>query len=267
MDADALCGALHNYFEHLLDLLGSQYVEKGVYGIAAFINILPLLYWMGDWGKVQAPISNHHLPASIATILLTLVDSDDARRRSLDVPWSLEKNRAVRSAIVFIEPLILQHSRRATASTVLRDHPLSWTIAATFELLGKWTLCGISVGTARLDATVGRGPFATCLQKYISRLDALEPQARQIAIPLATALATQTPLSTTTSLHESSFLKNPLIRLARRCEVCGTAEEAANSTISMCAGGCRGLAQYCCKEHQKQHWPQHKGWCKMQQRS
>ena len=269
MDKDALCGALHNYLEqNLLDLLkGSQYVEIEMYAISAFINMLPLLYWMGDWKHVLAPISDHNLPASIATILLNLVlDSDDAHRRCiLDAPWDLQAGPAVRS--VFIEPLIFPHSR-GTASNVLRDHPLSWTIAATFELLGKWAACGIPVGTARLDSKVGRGPFSTCLKKYIARLDTLAPQARQIAIPLATALATQTrPLPTSTTLQqESSFLKSPLIRLAIRCEFCGTTEAAADSTIRMCGGGCRGLAQYCCEKHQKEHWPLHKVWCKMQQR-
>jgi hypothetical protein len=267
MDSDVLCGALHNYFEHLLDLLeDSQCLVEETFGIAAFINILPLLYWMGDWKRVQAPISSHHLPESIATILLNLVNSQNAGTDDdrIDAPWDLENMPELRAAIVFIEPLLLPNAR-ATASSVLRDNPLSWTIAATFELLGKWTLCGIPVGTARLDAKVGRGrPLAACLQKYIPRLESLAPQARQIASPLATALAAQTPLPI---LHESSFLKNPLIRLARRCEFCGTTEaRAANSTINMCAGGCRGLAQYCCKEHQKEHWPQHKGWCKMQQR-
>ena len=141
----------------------------------------------------------------------------------------------------------------------------SWTIAATFEVLDKWAACGIPVGTARLNGKVGRGPLAASLHRYVRRLNTLVPEARQIAIPLATAPATQTPLSTN-SLHESSFLKDPLIRSARRCELCGIIEAAANSPIRMCGGGCRGLAQCCCEEHQKQHWPQHKGWCKMQQR-
>ena len=267
MDDDALCGALHNYFEHLLDLLGgSRYVEKEMcFGIAELINILPLLYWMGDWKHVLAPISDHNLPASIATILLNLVDSQNKHGTSddhIDVPWDLENGK---TATVFIEPLILRNSR-GTASNVLRDHPLSWTIAATFELLDKWAACGIPVGTARLDSKVGRGPFSTCLKKYIARLDTLAPQARQIAIPLATALATQTRPLSPSALQESSFLKSPLIRLASRCELCGTAEAATDSTIRRCGGGCRGLAQYCCIEHQKEHWPQHKGWCKMQQR-
>jgi hypothetical protein len=287
MDEDALCGALNNYFEHLLDLLeDSQCIVEETYGIAAFINILPLLYWMGDWKKVQAPISNHHLTESIATILMNLVNSQNNGATNeddrIDVHWDLENMPELSSAIVFLEPLLLPNSR-ATASSVLREHPMSWTIAATFELLDKWALCGIPVGTTWLHDKVDHGDrhLATCLQNYIPRLETLAPRARKIAIPLATALATQTTTTTTplaTLQHESSssFLKNPLIRLASRCEFCGTTEAAGgggggggaanSSTISACAGGCRGLAQYCCKKHQKQHWPQHKIWCKMQQR-
>jgi hypothetical protein len=43
-----------------------------------------------------------------------------------------------------MEPLLLLPNDRATTSSVLREnHPLSWTITTTFELLGKWVLCGI----------------------------------------------------------------------------------------------------------------------------
>ena len=254
IDASALCEALYRYLEHIFDLIhkSSCLVEEN-YGLSAFINILPLLYWMADWKQVRRPMVTHLLPTSVSSILLNLVHSqnvgaDDDR---IDAPYDLEHLPELSAAIVFIEPLM--------QSNVLREHPMSWAIAATFEVLAKWVSCGIPVGTETIPTTdAGPEPIADCIQEYIPRLHTLAPDARRIAVPLATALASGD--TTSPPSEELCFLRKPLARLARRCAFCGTTQ----GNLNRCGEACGGLALYCSKAHQKQLWAQHKEFCKLQ---
>ena len=47
---------------------------------------------------------------------------------------------------------------------------------------------------------------------------------------------------------------------------CTRSSAADGGDLKICSGGCGGLARYCCGEHQREHWRQHKRFCRAQQK-
>ena len=45
---------------------------------------------------------------------------------------------------------------------------------------------------------------------------------------------------------------------------CERTEAVNGDKLRSCSGGCFGLSRYCCDEHQKAHWKQHRAFCKRQ---
>ena len=59
--------------------------------------------------------------------------------------------------------------------------------------------------------------------------------------------------------NRTSVLYGALSKFRRKC---GLPSCRTRISIAKCGGGCGGLEYYCSREHQKQHWKEHKWFCK-----
>lgn len=68
---------------------------------------------------------------------------------------------------------------------------------------------------------------------------------------------------------DASLLRGPLHRVSLRCALpgCGAAACGDGRPLLRGSGGCQGLARYCCEEHQRVHWKDHKHWCRREGRA
>jgi len=155
-------------------------------------------------------------------------------------------------------------------------------------VLGRWAWRGVAVGTARIDCTPPpeiEGRLTSAVRRaysesvseaftgYREELEVLSAREPSIAfvggIVDALIAGKEGRGALLPSAGEDSapgLLREPLLHANMKCALPGCSNTAMGDDrpLRLCSGGCRGLARYCCSEHQHQHWPQHKAFCKRQ---
>jgi len=266
LDPGPLTSSIFQYmWESIFHLINnSECRVEEYFGVVSFINLLPLLYFFGDWKEAHTVLPQHQLPSCITSIAINILHSaasDDA----WDSPPDVDKFPELGNAKVWVRPLFESNEM---AATVLRERPMSFVVAASIEVLGRWASKRVPVGVDTIP--VSRGPPATVassLQEYqpqlevlMERTPAIAPLIRPIVNDIVEGNRPRLPVPGTSLLHES------LLRASMRCawSSCNRTSCDDGESLLRCAGGCGGLARYCSKEHQTKHWAQHKHFCKRQ---
>lgn len=266
LDPESLAEAIFKYCgESIFHLVNnSECPVEEYFGVIAFINVLPLLYFLGDWKEAQRVLPKHQLPAMITTTAVNILFSaadDDA----WDSPPDVDQLPELGGANVWVRPLFQSTD---ISSTVLDERPMSFAVAGAIEVLGRWANKGLSVGDDPIP--VSRGPPATVkssfqefepqLQVLMTRTPAIAPLVEPIVNAIADGHRPRLPASVKSLLHE------PLLRASQCCALssCNRTTSPDGGILYRCSGGCGGLARYCSTEHQTEHWPQHKYFCKFQ---
>ena len=242
------------------------------------VDILPLLYHLGDWKEAAAVMdpARNALSITVASLTVNLIHNVTDERCQLDTPIEALQARFPELAGAASK---LRSLLGADGAALLAAKPGTFAMACLLEVLGRWQLRGVAVNTgrcpaaplpevaARLSARQVREyteSVQDMLQEYTPRLQQAVRATPAVAFvaPIYAALAagSKPPLPPA----ECSLLRGPL-HAHMRCALpgCASAYEAGGGgRLKICSGGCCGLARYCCAAHQAEHWEQHKRFCK-----
>ena len=230
------------------------------------IALLPALYHIGSWGHVKTVQLGDlvmQITGLLAALKLTLVATPEVTQSTVKHP-----------TIDYIRHLFVRAGEPTSWRLDILDKELtSFAIVALVEVLGWWAYKGHTLGETRSADYRGDGsssvPLTEFVASYILPLQVMVRRTPMLSyiLPIATALANdQKPRKPKSS---KSLLYGPLIDSNRRCglDSCRkTPEDAGIQDLLQCRGGCEGLEQYCCDEHQREHWPSHRKFCKLNKR-
>ena len=266
-------GAIFGRIKHTTCL-----VEQ-TFGVSELVNVIPLLYHLGDWAHSNVALPRHNLPASLGSLSINMLHQVNQDGLVWDKPLDVERFPELESA-------------RCTASVLFGDaglqlltsRPYTFALAALIEIQGRWAHRKVDVSSARcpsvpLPDVAERmtseqiANHTACVgemwREYLPNLDEWIAGAPEVAFtrPIVAALMSgkRPPLPT----RDESLLRGPL----HACMTCSypgctrtTQQLDSEKPLLACAGGCDGLARYCCKNHQRSHWAQHKSFCRYQQK-
>ena len=279
MDAEPWVASMQRYLGDVFDRIKVvPCLVEEVYGVGQLLNAIPLLYHLGDWARASVVLARQGLPASIATLSINMLHEVHAGR-SQDKPLDLMLARLpeVAGARCAVGRLYGD-----AGEALLRQRPQTFAIAALIEVQGRWQHRGVDVSRAtcpsnppdELAATMSARERAsyveeisTMWREYLPRLDEVIESTPEIGFtrPIAAALASGMRPSLPSPAR--SLLRGPL-HSHMTCAQCGCTRSTATGggELMICSGGCGGLARYCCAEHQRAHWAQHKHFCRAQQK-
>eukprot|EP00978_Attheya_sp_CCMP212_P000150 scaffold285_cov58-Attheya_sp.AAC.3 len=269
LDPEPLAGALHKYFVSIFRLLSnSECKVEERFGLAAYINILPLLYFLSYWPKAHRVLPKHDLDSILSSLLLNILHSAYQRDtgEEVDGPIDLDAFPELQSAKIYVEALFGENNFRRD---MLQNRPMTFAIAATVEILGCWQHKKVPVTSSTINTTDnGHEPIPDCIAEYSSKFDEMVTRvpetkfARDIAEKLWSRQDPKRPSK------DSSLLRFPLLRSSMQCSLssCSRDMNVSGGDLYACSGGCDGLARYCCPQHQREHWAQHKRFCKLNRR-
>ena len=159
---------------------------------------------------------------------------------------------------------------------LMRSRPTTFAMACLVEVQARWQSRGVDVSGAtcpcrpppdvaeRLserERANYRERLADTWMEYLPRLTCLVEELPQLEYlkPIAAALAAAMKPSVS---KELALLSGPIHScIACALPGCNAMARADGRPLQICSGGCGGLARYCCAEHQKAHWKQHKAFC------
>lgn len=281
LDATKAQTVLTKYNRQIFERVTCPCIVEQRFGVIHLLTVLPVMYHLGDWVEAKSVLSRSDLAASLVTLAINLLHELDHGDGS-DLP---PDDR------IFPEFKLLGIESRALyggAQPLLRRRPQSCAIAATFEAVGRWQHRGVDVSGALIPcrpppavaAQLSRAEIANygervseCVTEYLPHLRRLVKRVPEIAyaLPLAEAIAEgrRPPLLDEGqgallrfSLHAGMTCALPTCARTTRVAADGGDGAGTGEPLNRCAGGCKGLARYCCKEHQREHWPVHKHFCK-----
>ena len=299
LDGKAFVDATFEYTSEMFRLVhNNECLIEEYSGVVAFLNILPALYHFGMWNEAKSSHLFNLFVASFASIISNIafgatlgVRSRDGGADAADLnaitdpPRNLEDSRS--SAKVFWESLLLVKDDDQLTSDdeqyhllssnpnlcrewrikLLHDSPRTFAVMAGIEVMGWWSSKGIDFTRAAIPVDDGPAeaisdsleddlPRIRLLIRGSPRKDLISPYIERIAAAIMKNKKAKRPSP------RSSLLHGPFYYDSRRCGLCHKTEKEVGHNLLSCAGGCQGLEQYCCREHQKQDWNKHKFWCK-----
>lgn len=245
--------------------------EAWYYAVHSALNLIPLLYYMASWRRCfkhdETNITGNQLLFLVNQLLsivmhYPIIDRplDPVKYPGVSRPTSMDVLLSRRDNDESDESI----AQRSWRLDLLRNHPASFAAAGLMEVLGWWMLKGYDIHVHHDPADIYTPTrimsFAVgeCIPAFVER----HPQLSYI-LTIATAIverrAPEPPDKSTYLLY------GPLYYAHRRCGLAScrkTAVEAGGSLLH-CSGGCEGLQQYCCREHQVADWKAgHKRFCR-----
>lgn len=267
LDADVLVAAIDGYLRKVARSINDaacQCTTETYYGVTFLLNAVPLLYLLGDWPACAEAIANYQLPAALGSMAVNVLHQLDRDRHdddTMDRPLDEHSDPTLRYARVYVAPLFGDQP-------LVTDRPYSMLTLALVEVLGRWSQAGIQVSEARIPCgPADDEPLSATFEEYrpaFGRLIDSHPELAGVGSIVDALVAGRRPRKPRDS---ESLLRGPLLHRSLKCGLrsCGrTTALAGGRKLSHCGGNCRGLARYCCPEHQREHWKHHKFFCKRQ---
>jgi len=150
--------------------------------------------------------------------------------------------------------------------SLARTRPLIFCITVLVDILGYCAVKKVPINNGVIGTKDGSLPatVSDALTEFLSRFRILVTRCPMIEpfLPTYEALANgERPLLCE---ENDSLIRHPLRLAGDRCELpsCRAQKCTDGKLLKKCSGGCRGIAAYCCPEHQKEHWKVHKLFCK-----
>jgi hypothetical protein len=223
------------------------------FALSSLVQVLPALFYFCDWKEAQGRLNEYQLPKLIATALSQILLGT---RGSRDMDSPLPDTPQLHGAQIQLLPMF-----SSWRVALAQGKPRSFAVACALELLGYWSYRGIDVSSLEMLKDWEEGlTVGNMISLHLEDLDDLIDHAPDVAYVrvIATALATnQKP-----SLPE---LSQAILRsaLGGTCALltCNRRVCTDGQALMACQGGCCRLAKYCCKEHQRKHWKEHKPFC------
>jgi hypothetical protein len=230
-------------------------------GTKCSIDLLPILFHLGTLRRNQEEeealtCMTTHLGALLHTLAsMALNDTQDLDR----FDYIKELAEWQESSPVYMKSLLVSDGDAADDDRLWRqellyEKPISFAAAGLVEVLGWWAYKGVTV-----DANC-RGILAK-EQKSWQMIWSESPRLAFAAPIIETLIAGETA----PPVRETYLLYGPLYFQHQRCGLssCRKTAEEAGGMLLRCSGGCEGLEQYCCREHQLAHWNAgHKKFCR-----
>ncbi len=264
--------ALWNYLEPVFNRIKVVpcMVEER-YGVVQLLNCIPLLYYLGDWKESSIFLLIARLPQAICSLCINLLHLlTQEGGNPCDSPPDLELLPELWGAQVVTETCF------GDAAAFMRARPCTFTMACLLEVQGRWQRRGVDVSGAtvpcmpppEIAARLSRREIANYQERcadtwaeYLPNISSLvtgEPRLAYLK-PIASFLsAGKRPpeFGRTSFLGES--MQSCMVCALRGC---GCVTSLDGSALKSSNGRCGRLARYCCAEHQKVHWKQHKTFC------
>jgi len=258
LDPDSLLQALIEYVSDIAPrVCNADCIVEERFGITELLNTIPLLYFLGDWSESAALLAKYEFPQAIASLAVNIIHS--ATSTEHDTPeQNLLRFPELHAAKVHVFKLLCTETNDEGVQLV-GINIMATTAIALIEILARWqSHCGISVSSARIACTdVESESVADCLLEYLPNLEELTQDCPSFSfvIPIVKAFGERG----TIRQPEIGILRHSLLHASMRCALQGC---YAHTNLKICKGNCHGLARYCCTEHQKKDWGNHKKFCK-----
>jgi len=261
LDPVPMLDALHKYMGYIFGLVSNNTcsVEES-FGITALLDVVPLLYLLADWRESHEQLKKRKIIADVGTLCVNLLHT--SRVGAGDTPDDLEMFPELGRNLLVMRSVYGMALSGSTAATCLREMPTSFAAACTLEVLGRWSWQGLPMHgrCAQVPADDETCDVCECIEEYLEAACSLsrhESGAFRCIEPLAQQLSLRGVKAHVPS-KEESLVRKVVNRAVRLCALptCRSTGE-----LISCAGGCQGLARYCCEAHQKQHWERHKKFC------
>ena len=266
---------------HLIHNCACRVEER--FGVVAFCNVLPALYHLGPCKLSHRSQDFPMLIAGFASSIINVCHSatHPGAEDLVDVPVDLDEFPELESAKILIEPLLVvddgDDDDAEWRVKILRERPMSFLVAAGLEILCWWACKGVDLNKAPIPGYPGETltlrdsveEYLPRIRKLVSRTPRLAYMERQ-AEALAKGETSPSELAPLVKHASRTLLHGPLMDANRRCGYCRKPPSSSqdNDTanggkrdLKRCGGGCSGMEQYCCKEHQRAHWKRHKAFC------
>jgi hypothetical protein len=218
-------------------------LKEKQFAVEAFLDMSPLLYNLGHWKLGKRSFDLFKDPfIMIIKDLCRLCQMEDDPTDSTDQHGAMF-------------PQILAHydvGRGCVERAGLyQEQTKVFAVFVGIEVLNFWVHCGLVVNdTMRQDMKV--------VLQFSRELAQGTPEFL-FGVALMESFVHN---SHGVELPKQSLLQSMLENMSRRCIICGADKCEDRSPLQKCGGGCSGLAVYCSKAHQKEHWPSHKAFCK-----
>jgi hypothetical protein len=220
MDAEPLAESISGYLQDVLARIRfTPCLVEEVYSVSQVLNIIPLLYHLGDWAEAKVVLARHKLPAIIASLSLNMlheVHTGSAQDKPLDLA-RFPKLAGARCSIA--------RMFGDSSASLLRNRPQTFAIAALIEVQGIWQRRGVDVSDstcpcrppeelAETMSVAERTNYVEAIgsmwKQYLPKLDALIEGAPEITFtrPIAAALASS--MCPSLPDHAISLLRGPL---------------------------------------------------------
>jgi hypothetical protein len=281
LDPEPTCHALFLLLSDVFPRLSrSDCLVEMRFGLAHVLEMVPLLYHLGDWKEATARLDPllSKLPAGLASLCINVLHliSEEDGPHSLNSPLApfLEEYPEALGAT-----MRLHSSLGGAAAPFLTSAPLNFAFAALLETLARWQRKDIRISAARIPSAPPQELVAgmslaqiegytesaqSMFQEYTPHMVSLAEAEPRLAylLPLFASLAENTKPELPSA--DDSLLRAPL-RAHMTCGLPGCRLSQADGRLMggllICKGGCGGLARYCCREHQLEHWGRHKSFC------
>jgi hypothetical protein len=230
-------------------------------GAVALVRIIPMLYHLSSWGGLT-PNRRKSMFNQMIVVLRNLCLIRDA----------VDSGHSSDARDDMVDPLYPARDGKKCALSV-------FAIAAVLEILGRF----IAHGAHMQDRPAGFLRDANCEQEID---DIVKEYARfnlDFAFLPALLECCQNPSSSAAQIdakrilaenENKLLLADPLLQSRMRCGLprCrarqpqgqqdGSSSIGRSQNLPKCSGGCNGMELYCCREHQIEHWCDHKRFCR-----
>ena len=265
LNEDLVVPSLLKYLRSTLNLVhNNDCLVDEYFGVCAFLNIVPLLYHFGSWEVSHHDSSFRDIAASICMFAMNIChwitppngkDTSDSRPSLVELPETV-------GARIFIERMITAEDEEDSThgkwrKELLELYPKTFAVIAALEVLQWYSFNGVDL---RIPLPLTGRPIdiAGAIEDYEANFKHLikrHPSLDYVE-PVVTALILRKKMPRPSQAR--SLLHGPLNNARRRCGL----PSCRKREVFLRCSGCNRLEFYCCRDHQTQHWKEHKPYCK-----